>query len=370
MSAPGYCGQPVIDFASGGAVLTLHATRLLCEDETEHEGFWPFEGEGIANDAMRMGGVVTTQVGPSGEPRQCSIVPQDLGSDYQDNRAFSFDKELYRAYVGVSTPRPFAAHGLILLVEEDWGGLNWDAAVKDVIDGVATVLKSGVGTAVGAAVGAGVGSTLGPIGTGIGAGAGALVGWVIGEIADAVGKTESDIFPPGETSFMIGTELRRFSFVDHLRFTGHGGRYLLTVEWRLRTLPHRVEKIALQAHNGQFVVAEGGGKLQLMANRAHIREWETFGLIRLTSNRVALLAINGDYVAAEDGGGRELIANRPLIREWETFRLEEVGGDRVALRAHNGQYVAAENGGGRELVANRVRRDAWETFRLHRLIAR
>lgn len=361
------CGQPVIDF-NGGAVLTLHITRLLCEDETEHEGFWPFQGEGIANDAMRLGGVVTFQVGASGIPQQCELQPQDLGNDYQDNTAVSLDREIYRAYITASGRRPFAAHALILLVEEDWGGLEWDDTVKKVIEGVGTALKSGVSAAVGAAVGAGVGTTLGPIGTAIGTGVGAFAGWVVGEISNAVKSTQSDVFPPGETSFMIGSDLQPASFTQHLRFQGHGGQYLLTVEWRLRLLPKQVEKVAFQAHNGQFVVAPGGGRTMLMAMSPKIQAWETFGLIRLTSNRVALMASNGDFVCAENGGGRELVANRPHIREWETFRLEDLGGNQVALRANNGQYVAAENGGGLNLVANRVNRSIWETFTMHKVL--
>lgn len=360
------CGNPVIDF-NGGMIMTLHAVKLLCEDETEHEGFWPFEGEGIANDAMRMTGIVTTQSGSEGEPTQCQIVPQDLGSDYQDGRSFSFDRELTRTFISNSAQLPVVSHAMLLLVEEDWGGLDWDDAVKEVIDGVGSVLSSGVSSGVGAAVGAGIGTSVGPLGTAIGAGVGALAGFVTGEITAAIAKTESDVFPQQETSFMVGMRPVRTTQTIYLRFEGHGGRYLLTLEWRVRPLPMHVEKIGLQADNGNFVMASGGGRLQLLANAAHLREWETFGLVRLTSNRVALLACNGDFVMAADGGGRELVATAPWIREWETFRLEELGDNRVALRAHNGQYVAAEDGGGRELVANRPRRGPWETFRLHRL---
>ncbi|BDM83767.1 fascin domain-containing protein [Acaryochloris marina] len=360
------CRNPAINF-NGGMIMTLHATKLLCEDETEHEGVWPFEGEFIANDAMRLSGIVTTQAGPEGEPIQCQITPQNLGNDYQDGRSFNFDRELARTFISNNSQLPVASHALLMLVEEDWGGLDWDNAVKTIVDGVGEALKSGVAAGVGAAVGAGIGSSVGPIGTAIGTGLGAFAGFVTGEIAAAIKKTESDIFPAQETSFMVGTRPIRTSQIVYLRFEGHGGRYLLTLEWRVRPLPSGIERIGLQADNGDFVVAEGGGGRQLLANRPHLRSWETFGLIRLTSDRVALLAINGDFVAAEGGGGRELVANRPWIREWETFRLEELSGNRVALRASNGQYVAAEGGGGRELVANRPRRGPWETFRLHRL---
>lgn len=249
--------------------------------------------------------------------------------------------------------------------------MNWDAGVKSAIDSIGNDLRSGVSAAVTAAVGAGIGSSVGPLGTVIGAGAGALAGLLINEITAAVRSMESDVFPPQETSFIVGTlEANNQRITTHTvqrRFTGHGGRYRLTLEWRLRGLPTRVERIALQAGNGQYVSAEGGGGRQLVATRPHIRSWETFGLIRLPGDRVALLAINGDYVAASGGGGRELVANRAELRGPSQFRLEDLGNGQVALRAPNGQYVTAVGGGGRELVANGSSRGRAETFRLHRL---
>lgn len=360
------CANPTIDF-NGGMIITLHATRLRCRDETDHEGVWPFEGEWIANDAMRLGGVVTTQHGPQADPVQCRLKPQDLGSDYEDNRSFDFDKELYRTFVAHNALLPVASHALLLLVEEDWGGLNWDSSVKETIDAVGAALRTQVTSAVGAAVGAGIGTSLGPLGTLIGTGVGALAGLIAGEIAAAVKKTESDVFPAQETSFIIGMQGVNTKISETKYFTDHGGDYELALEWRVRTLPGGLEKVALQAHNGKYVVAEGGGGMPLLANRDRPLEWETFGLTRLTGDRVAFLASNGDFVAAEGGGGRELIANRPWAREWESFQMEHVGDNLVAFRSHNGQYISAEGGGGRELVANRAQRGTWETFRLHRV---
>ena len=122
--------------------------------------------------------------------------------------------------------------------------------------------------------------------------------------------------------------------------------------------------IALQAFNGQYVCAEGGGGREVVANRNVIGAWETFGLIDLGNGNVALQAFNGQYVCAEGGGGREVVANRNAIGAWETFGLIDLGNGNVALQASNGQYVCAEGGGGREVVANRNSIGAWETFRL------
>lgn len=124
------------------------------------------------------------------------------------------------------------------------------------------------------------------------------------------------------------------------------------------------KKIALKAHNGQFVCAEGGGGRELIANRSQAREWETFTLVTLSdNNKIALKAHNGQFVCAEGGGGREVVANRSEIGQWETFTLVTLPGkNKIALKTHNGLFVCAEGGGGREIVANRQEAREWETF--------
>ncbi len=369
MSGINICGNPTIDF-NGGMILTLHAIRLLAEDETEHEGVWPFEGEGMANDAMRMLGVATTQIGVEGEQIQCQIKFQDFGNNYEDGTEVSFDRELVRIFIPSNSPYPVVSHALLFLVEEDYGGRDWDPIVGTIIEKVGAKLQSEVSSAVGAAVGAAIGSVACPlVGTAIGAGVGALAGVIMGEVIAAVRETESDIFPPQETSFIVGVTTETTSTV-RLRFSDEriGGTYLLTLQWRLRVLPRSsvISRIRLQANNGNFVFAEGGGGLPIMANRLVIDGWETFGLIRLGDDKVALLAINGDFVSAEEGGGRELIANRSWVGEWETFRLEHLGNNRIALRTYNGQYVTAVRG---MLEATRLERGEWETFLLHHIPA-
>jgi hypothetical protein len=79
------------------------------------------------------------------------------------------------------------------------------------------------------------------------------------------------------------------------------------------------KKITLQAYNGQYVCAEGGGGQALVANRNCAQTWETFGLVDMGNNKVALQAYNGQYVCAEGGGGQALVANRNCAQTWETF---------------------------------------------------
>ena len=122
---------------------------------------------------------------------------------------------------------------------------------------------------------------------------------------------------------------------------------------------------ALQADNGQYLCAEGGGGNGVVANRDWISDWETFRLIDLRRPaRVALQASNGQYLCAEGGGGDGVAANRDWISDWETFNLLDQGNGNVAFQAFNGQYLCAEGGGGGDIVANRSAISSWETFRL------
>lgn len=123
-----------------------------------------------------------------------------------------------------------------------------------------------------------------------------------------------------------------------------------------------MSKISLQASNGQYVCAEGGGGQKLVANRDEVGPWETFTLTNLGDGKVALQAANGQYVCAEGGGGQLVVANRDALGSWETFTLTDLGNDKVALQASNGQYVCAIGGGGQDLIANRDALGPWETF--------
>ena len=142
-------------------------------------------------------------------------------------------------------------------------------------------------------------------------------------------------------------------------------------------------KLQLAAGNprDQYLVAECGGGREVRADRDVPALWETFTLIRLTQRSddslssgdlVCLQAANGQYLTAEGGGGREVAANRGRPGDWETFIIEEVGsgtirsGDQIRLRTPDGKYyMTAEmgpNGGGDVVNMNRTEAAAWETF--------
>ncbi len=78
------------------------------------------------------------------------------------------------------------------------------------------------------------------------------------------------------------------------------------------------------------MVAENGGGGNVNANRTSAGPWESFRLLNLegrsdfqTGDRVALQAANGQYMVAENGGGGSssgsVKANRAAVGPWETF---------------------------------------------------
>jgi hypothetical protein len=132
-----------------------------------------------------------------------------------------------------------------------------------------------------------------------------------------------------------------------------------------------------QDTSGGYVVAEDGGGREVLANREAIGPWETFRLFNRTrpgeeprhGDSVVLQAWNGRFLSAAGGGGGAMNAELGWIEASTTFTIERVGdagairsGDQVALRAANGNYVVAEGGGGGAVNANRTSRGPWETF--------
>ena len=67
-------------------------------------------------------------------------------------------------------------------------------------------------------------------------------------------------------------------------------------------------------------------------------------------NMIALQAANGQYLSALGGGGQGIMANAPSIGACEIFKVIDLGNGHVALQAANGQYVSPQNGGGQGMV--------------------
>ena len=141
--------------------------------------------------------------------------------------------------------------------------------------------------------------------------------------------------------------------------------------------------ISLQAHNGQWVVAENNGGGDVNANRDAVGAWETFDLWdinggSLESGDQVYIWAGGFYCfGAVDGGGSWLNAsygsNCTSTPTATRLTIIKIGGggvlsdfDQIALQTFNGHYVVAEGGGGSYVAANRTAIGPWETFTLRR----
>ena len=139
-------------------------------------------------------------------------------------------------------------------------------------------------------------------------------------------------------------------------------------------------QVTLQAHNGQYLVAEDGGGEQLRADGYASGPWEQFTLEDenggcVVSGDIVHLRTNASfYVRAVGGGGDVLDAGASAPGTWESFSIHRVNGENVAdirtgdpimLQSHTGHYVLAVLGGGGGLHAGGTGLlPAWETFRI------
>src|SRR5207302_11405216 len=79
-------------------------------------------------------------------------------------------------------------------------------------------------------------------------------------------------------------------------------------------------KLALQAANGQYVVAELGGGERVRANRNRVGPWEVFDVVPRPSGRVSLRTSDDrHYFFAEGGGGGRLTAEADAAGAWERY---------------------------------------------------
>lgn len=119
-------------------------------------------------------------------------------------------------------------------------------------------------------------------------------------------------------------------------------------------------KVAFKTAHGTYLCAEPSGRV--IADRAAVGAWELWEVHRIDENRAAFRSAHGKFLCAEEGGGRELVANRAAIGEWETFGYwirENLG----SLEAPNKLWVRvgdAEEGFGVTATAEKVAE--WETF--------
>lgn len=136
--------------------------------------------------------------------------------------------------------------------------------------------------------------------------------------------------------------------------------------------------VNMQAANGQWLVAEGGGGGIVNANRDHAGPWESFTVVDhnggdlMDGDEVSFVTDNGLYLQAENGGGdgSAMLGIGGCPCAWEKFTIVDLdrpggyvsSGDRIGLRSVNGYYAVAEGGGGDVVNVNRPWLNGWETF--------
>merc|ERR1712126_250545 len=110
-----------------------------------------------------------------------------------------------------------------------------------------------------------------------------------------------------------------------LQWPWHGGpnqRWMLRSQQAAGFDPSRQMVISLRSHHGRFMCAESNG--QIVCNREHAKEWETFTCIPMGSGKVALRSHHGKYLCAESNG--RAVCNRSQAQGWETHTVVQRGG--------------------------------------------
>ncbi|HEX5110647.1 MAG TPA: hypothetical protein VFV95_19490 [Vicinamibacterales bacterium] len=199
--------------------LEFRVHKVRCDDETNPE----FAGD----DEIALGGLSVDETGDTKQVGQFTV-----RSDFDDGeqqvyvppRRFTF----FNLREGTTFPKDYAV--TLVLAEKDMGGLH-DFIVK-----LWEKVKSKVLEYAAAAVGAAVGSATFP---GLGTIIGAVVGWALGKLIEwLIGLFSDDIFTPVTLTCKINGLANLFtgnktdSPEGLTTFSGYGGRYSLTYDWR------------------------------------------------------------------------------------------------------------------------------------------
>jgi hypothetical protein len=192
---------------------------VRCDDETNPE----FAGD----DEIALGGLSVDETGETKQVGQFTVRNDfDDGEEkvYGPPKRFTF----FNLQEGTTFPKDYAV--TLVLAEKDMGGLHdfivklWEKVKDKVLEYAAAALGAAVGTA-----------TFPGLGTIIGA----VVGWALGKLIEwLIGLFSDDIFAPATLTCKIHGLANRFagnktdSPEGLVTFSGYGGRYSLTYDWR------------------------------------------------------------------------------------------------------------------------------------------
>lgn len=216
-----------------GRLFKLSLKKVVCVDETEHEGIWPFQGEGMANDHVLLNAItiVENSSGASKEYRSRRI---DLGDNYEDGRKVNMNKPVAWAYVSDEEKHPVAINVGFFLIEEDYAG-DMGKDTEKAFRTYAKVAKEAHG--VGSMVFSQIPGKTGKIGKIVGKIASIIEPLITNAIADMA----NDFFPVQDISLRIEgpkAELTREDKRIAVQFTDTqiGGTYDLHFEWEVESI--------------------------------------------------------------------------------------------------------------------------------------
>lgn len=274
-------------------ILKLIVTRVRCVDETEHEGVWPFEGEGIANDRIDLGAI---SIDPDQNTRRFG--PQMVSDNFEDNREFPWRREVARFNLDAIArpyPRDFGVTMTIAEIDYGAGFANTLNEIWKHIRAIIVEVVTKIGEAIGAILGAGeVGKMIGKV-------VGELFALGLSEIVRIISATvEDDVFEPQSAIIRLNSQYSTFLGVDDkigktirgpfrspeqvFRYQGHGGSYLVYAVWELERVG---EDGSVIDHTGQtlrITTQTGGDDL-----RGYNTAWFSINYSNGTTSREYLL---------------------------------------------------------------------------------
>lgn len=219
--------------------LNLYITRVLCVDETDHEGGWPFEGEWIANDRIDLSAV---SVSPDGD--SSLFGPRMVSDNFEDGRLVNWRRKIatydLQKYALDTYPLNFGT--TLTIAEIDYGG-GFGSTMRDIFNTIkAGVVKlvGEIGKVIGAIFGA---SEVGKI---IGTVIGELLVLGLGEIINIIDRAvQDDVFTPQVAAIQLDTQVSTFTGIDcwtpgpllspgqRMNFSGFKGYYSIFYQWEI-----------------------------------------------------------------------------------------------------------------------------------------
>jgi hypothetical protein len=217
------------------SLLRLIVSRVLCIDETEHDGF----GEGVANDRIDLSAM---SFSPNGQ--STVFGPQIVSDNFQDGRQFFWNREVARFnLLSTSLPKYPLNFGVSIAISEiDFGagfantvGEIWRIARPIVVE----VVKK-IGEILGAIIGSGeVGGYVGKV-------IGELIALALNDLINIVKRAvEDDVFDPMVATIRLDSPYSTFMGVfdklegpfrspeQEITYIGFGGTYRVYYFWEL-----------------------------------------------------------------------------------------------------------------------------------------